>query len=165
MSDEVKRPDQASLVIDARPLSDFLIDAAPGQLVGIRRAQPGFDAVVREIYENQATYGEKAGILPSEIDELRLLTDRLALLRQHLPKAQKLVEMMLETEALLDNRCQEIVRNIAKSVDVRATALKDEVLYAKYELTRKYRSAAAQKAVKTRKKNLTTNSQTEDKLA
>lgn len=165
MTHEAKRPERESLVIDLRALGDFLIDAAPGQLVGIKRAQPGYEEVLREIYENQATYGEMAGILPSEVEELRLLNERIEVLRQHRPTVQKALEMLLETEAILDNRCQEIVRNIAKNVDARAATLKDGVLLAKYERTLKYRSQAAQKAVKTRKKKLAVQTQSDDKVA
>lgn len=164
MTHDVKRPERESLVIDLRVLADFLIDAAPRQLVGIKRAQPGYEEVLREIYENQATYGEMAGILPSEVEELRLLNARIALIRQHVPPLRKLLEMMLETEAILDNRCQEIVRNIAKNIDARSATLKNEVLLAKYELTRKYRSAVATKAAKTRKKKLAVQTPSEDKL-
>lgn len=152
MSSEVKRPERGSLVVDATPLGEFLIDAAPGILSGIRRAQDGFDAVVDEIVTNQKTHGADAGILQSEVDELCLLTERIALIGQYLPAARKLVEMMVETEALLDNRCQEIVRNAAKAVDTRAATTKETSLFARYELTRNYRSAPAKKAVKTRRK-------------
>lgn len=165
MSNEVKRPERGSLVVDATPLGDFLIDAAPGILSGIRRARDGFDAVVDEILTNQKNHGAQAGILQSEVDELRLLTKQIALIGQYLPAAQKLVEMMLETEALLDNRCQEIVRNAAKAVDTRVTITKDNSLFARYELTRKYRSAPAKKAVKTRQKKAAQQTAADEKLS
>ena len=152
MSNEAKRPERGSIVIDVTPIADFLIDTAPGSLTAVRRAQPGFDAVLREIFENQPVLGAQAGILQSEVDELRLLTHRLALLEQHLPGVRKLFEMMLETEAYMETRCQEIVRNIAKNIDARYATTKDDTLRAKYEATLRYRSAPAKKAAKTRQK-------------
>lgn len=162
MSNEVKRPERGSLVVDATPLGDFLIDAAPGILSGISRARDGFDAVVDEILTNQKTHGKEAGILQSEVDELCLLTERIALIGQFLPAAQKLVEMMLETEALLDNRCQEIARNVAKTVDTRVAITKDSSLFARYELTRKYRSEPAKRGAKTRRKRAATQAVAEE---
>lgn len=152
MSHEIKRPERGDLLIDARPMGDFLLDAPPGTLIGIRRAQDGFDDVVDEIVTHQPTFGEQAGILQSEVDELCLLKGRIALISQFRPALEKLLEMMNETEAVLDNRCQEIVRNVAKTVDARVATTKDDSLFAHYELTRKYRSAPAKKAVKTRRK-------------
>lgn len=73
--------------------------------------------------------------------------------------------MLVETEALMDGRRQEIVRNVAKGVDSRVATTKDPLLIAKYEQTRKYRSAAANTAAKTRQKKVAAaQAQNTDKL-
>jgi hypothetical protein len=59
--------------------------------------------------------------------------------------------MLGETRALLEDKRQRKIFNVAVSVERREK--EDPELLAKYEKTRAYRSAIAYKAAKTRKKN------------
>ena len=43
MSDQPKRPEPGTLVIDARPLENILVDFESGTTRGYTRAKPGFD--------------------------------------------------------------------------------------------------------------------------
>ena len=64
---------------------------------------------------------------------------------------EKFLEVMQETRAVLEDKRQRIIYNVASSVDRREKETPG--LQAKYEKTRAYRSAIAKKAVKTRLKN------------
>ena len=64
----------------------------------------------------------------------------------------KLLEMINETEALLEDKRETLIRSVAASVDAKAKLVGEELL-AKYEHTRAYRSAVGTKAAKTRKRN------------
>jgi len=162
MSDDTtKRPPLGALLIDARSLDGILVDVKPGSTRGMQRAQPGFDEVLQEIFDNQPTYGAKIGILQSHIDELKQLNEKIERVNQFLPAIRKLGEMMVETLTVLDNRRHEIVRLVARNVDAYADAEKDDTVLAKYAQTRRYRSAIATKAAKTRKKKAAAAAQTD----
>lgn len=150
---EFKKPEMRSLIIDARALDGILVDADAGTMRGMKRAQAGFHRVLQEITDNQRNVGPEVGVLQSQVDELNQLTEQIALVDNYLPAAQKLVEMMLETQALLDHRRHEIISAVAKVVDAQSAALKKDELRAHYQHTRSYRSAIAKKGVKTRQKN------------
>lgn len=163
MTEKTKRPEVRALTIDARALAGILLDAEPGSTQGMRRARPGFNRVLQEITDNQANVGPTIGILQSQIDELSQLTEQMAAIDVYLPAAQKLVEMMVETQTILDHRRHEIISAVAKIVDTQSTALKRPEIRAHYAETRAYRSAIAEKGVKTRKKNAAAQTQSEVK--
>lgn len=152
VTDQLTKPEKGALIIDASPLEHILVDAKPGATRGMQRAKPGFDDAVKEVVDNQAKYGRKIGVLESQVDELKQLNERMALIGGYIPAVKKLLEMMVESQTILDNRRHEIIRVVAKTVEAQAAAMKDDVLLAKYEDTRKYRSATAYKAAKTRQK-------------
>lgn len=152
MTERTKRPENRALTIDARALAGILVDAEPGSTQGMRRARPGFARVLKEITDNQANVGPTIGIVQGQIDELNQLTEKMALIDVYLPAAQKLVEMMVETQTILDHRRHEIISAVAKIVDTQAAAMKNAEIRAHYAETRAYRSAIAKKGVKTRQK-------------
>ncbi|UQA59401.1 hypothetical protein [Polyangium aurulentum] len=142
-----------ALAVDCTALAEFLVDLPPGARRGLRAEQDGFGDVIAEILSNQAALGDKTGIIKSDIDELALANDRIAQIDARLPAVRKLLEILEETRAKLDDQRQRQVSAIAGAVEGRAKALSDPTLLAKYEKTRTYRSAAAVKGAKTRKKN------------
>lgn len=152
MSEDAKKTGPSPFVIDARDVASFLVDLPRGATRGMKRAQEGFDLVLLEIFANQPKLGETIGILSRDVEELRLLTARLELIAKHLPNLRKLLELMVETELVLDNRRQQLVRTIAKTVDNAAYLNKSDSISARYEETRNYRSAPAKKGVKTRQR-------------
>jgi hypothetical protein len=141
-----------ALAIDCKPLAPFLVDLPPLARRGMVAEQEGFSDVVAEIIANQAKYGDKAGITKSDMDDFTLANDQIALIDARLPAALKLVEILEETRAKLDDQRQRHVSAIANSVERRAKVRGDNELLAKYEKTRTYRSAIAVKAAKTRSK-------------
>ncbi|HSN99685.1 MAG TPA: hypothetical protein VLS89_15425 [Candidatus Nanopelagicales bacterium] len=154
MANDPKKPEMGEVHIDASDLLTFLKDLPEGATRGMRTAQDGFGEVLQEIMSNQAGYGDKAGITTSDINELVLANDRIGQIDQFLPAAQKLVEMLEETRAQLDDQRQRAVNGFARSVEDRAKSREDgTTLLAKYQKTRVYRSAIGVKAAKTRKKN------------
>ena len=60
---------------------------------------------------------------------------------------------------MLDDKRQRIVLDAAQAVDRRAK--KNDVLLARYQMTREYRSAVAKKALKTREKNAAATNETD----
>jgi peptidoglycan hydrolase CwlO-like protein len=70
-----------------------------------------------------------------------------------LPAALKLVEILHESKAAIDDKRQRLISAFAQPAESRAKAQgNDTTLLAKYEKTRAYRSAIAEKGAKTRKK-------------
>ncbi|MDI3284572.1 hypothetical protein [Polyangium sp. 15x6] len=141
------------LVHDCTALAPFLADLSEGARRGMRSEQEGFPEVVSEILTNQAILGDKAGITKSDIEAFHESNQRVTMIDARLPAIKKLVEMMEETRALEDDKRQRLVYAFADSIERRAKTTGDKTLLAKYERTRKYRSAIAMKGVKTRSKS------------
>jgi hypothetical protein len=145
-------PKSGELHIDARELESYLVDLAEGATQGMRREQEGMPEVIQEITANQEKWGAKAGVTPDEVASIVTMTAQIAKIRAYRPAVAKLLEMLDETEAMLDDKRDTLIRTVAGSVDVKAMAGGEELI-AKYEHTRAYRSAVGDKAAKTRKKN------------
>lgn len=153
MSDPIKPAAIGALAIDCSPLAPFLVDLPRGGMRGLRVEHEGFAAAVAEVVAHQATVGVKAGIPQADVDLILLTNDHIAQIDAFLPAAKKLVEILEETRAKLDDQRQRQVHAIAGMVEGRVRATGDTELLAKYEKARAYRSAIAVKAAKTRKKN------------
>lgn len=154
MGNDPKQPDVGDLVIDASDLASFVVDLPPGARLGMRSEQPGFDAVMAEILANQPTLGERAGITATNFAALQQGQTRISQIDSRLPAARKMVELLEETRAVEDDRMQRLVSAIAISVTSRSRAFNDDELVARYEKTCAYRSAVANKAARTRQRNL-----------
>jgi hypothetical protein len=144
-------PRSGELVIDARALESFLVDLPEGETQGMRREQEGIADVVQEISDTQSAWGQKAGVTPDEVSGIVTMTAQIAQIRAYRPAVAKLLEMLDETEALLEDKRDTLIRTVAESVDAKAKTVGPD-LFAKYEKTRAYRSAVANKAAKTRKR-------------
>lgn len=118
----------------------------------MRTDQPGLPDVLDEIDVNQPTIGVEIGIGDKLISNLNDIGARISRINDFLPAALKLVELLEETKAKLENDRYNIISSIATLVD--KTRICGSVdLYAAYEKTRAYRSAIGKKAAATRKKN------------
>jgi hypothetical protein len=151
MANDPLNPEQGDVHLDGEEFRPYIEDLPPGGLQGMLTAQPNFIDVLKEILANQALYGAKAGVTADDFADLETTNARITRLDVFIRPAQKFVEMLIETRYLLEDRRQRLALNIAQSVDRRA--LRDPQLLAKYEKTRAYRSAAAKKGLKTRRKN------------
>lgn len=143
-----------SLVVDARVLKDVVVDLPRGAMQGMRTEQPGYEDVVLEIVSNLRALGVESGVAEELVDRLLNFDQQVALIDQILPAALKLVEILGETRAHVDDQRQRLVRAIAEIVEAHAKAMQNPSLLAKYEKTRSYRSASGIKAAKTRNKNI-----------
>jgi hypothetical protein len=159
MSDPVK-PSIGSLAIDCSSLG-FLVDLPIGGQLGFLTEQPGFPDAVDEIVSNQAIFGAQAGVTQADVDAITTANSQIDQIDAILPAARKIVEMLEETRAKLDDERQRRVFSLAAMIEGRAKVVEDRVLLAKYEKTRAYRSASGVKAAKTRKKNKAANTVTE----
>ncbi len=152
MVNDPKQPIVGELSVDASDLT-FLVDIEPGARLGMRVAQPGIEAVVAEITANWTVNGGDGVVPESTYRELVKAVDRIAMIDARLPAARKLVEMMEETRALYDDQRERIISAVANFAEGQAKALGDSHIAARYEKTRTYRSAAAKKGVRTRRRN------------
>lgn len=153
MAGDPKNPEIGEIHIDASACDTYAVDLPPGALVGLLAAHAGIDNVVAEITANQAGWGERAGVTALDIAQLTTAHARVQEIDRFLPAARKLVEILEETRAQQDDLRERSVRSIAGSVDTRARKRGNEALLGKYQTSRTYRSEAAMKGVKTRKRN------------
>lgn len=144
---------EGTLLIDCTPLAGVLKDLPPRGMVGMRSEQPGYRDVVVEITSNQSTVGIKAGVLQEDVDAIVEADRQIEQIDAYLPALRKLVQMLVETRAVLDDERHKRISAIVKTIDVRTQIKGSDELLAKYEKTRKYRSAIAMKGVQTRRKN------------
>lgn len=154
-----------SLVIDASALQGMLIDLPEGATQGMRREQDGYDDVHEEIVGHQKEWGEKAGVTQAEVSQIVDLTEKVNKIRSYRPAVAKLLEIIDETLASLEDQRHTVIRTIANTVDAKVTNLKGnekEELLAKYEKTRQYRSANANKGAKTRRSNASSAAASKD---
>ena len=154
MSSDPKRPDVGDMSIDATEVGPVVVDLPPGGMLGLRSSQPGFAEALAELLSNQPVFGVQAGTRDEDIAEVQSILvyrEKIAFL---LPAASKLVELLTETDAVLDDRLQRHVHNVAHVVERRAKMQRNDELLARYAKTRAYRSAIGNKAARTRQRNL-----------
>lgn len=150
MANDPKNPVEGEFVFDASECAAYAVDLPPGACQGMCRTRAGYAGAVSELLANQAQSGSKAGIPEQDISDLLQANQQIARIDAFLPAMRKVVEMLEETRAMLDDQRERIVLNAAKAVDRRAK--KDKSLLAKYQATRTYRSEAAKKGAKTKAK-------------
>jgi hypothetical protein len=160
MADDVKTVEIGTLLIDATPFAEFIVDLPPGGKLGLQKQQDGYGEAAAEVVSNQAVWGDQAGITVGDFEQFTLANERIAKIDALLPAARKLVEVLEETRAVLDDRRQRQTSAIATAVEGRAKVLRKPELLAKYEKTRAYRSASAMKGVRTRRRNESAHAET-----
>lgn len=154
MSNDPKKPDVGDMRIDASHVGGIVVDLPPGGRIGLRKSQRYFPETVAEIFSNQPLLGVAAGIRDEEPVAIQTGIQQIADIDALLPAAEKLVELLQETRAVIDDRLQKQVFTIAETVERRAKMLGDDELRARYARTLEYRSAIGNKAARTRQRNL-----------
>jgi hypothetical protein len=162
MSDDPKKPDVGDMRIDASHLEGIVVDLPPGGRIGLRKSQPNFPEAIAELISNQPLFGAAAGIRDEEPVAIQAGIQQMADIDALLPAAEKLVELLQETRAVIDDRLQKQVFTIAETVDRRARMMGDDELRARYARTLEYRSAIGNKAARTRQRNLAAQAQDEN---
>jgi hypothetical protein len=144
------QPYTGPLTVDATALAGKVVDLPPGTMAHMRTEQPGVDKVLAELVVAVPTLGAAAQEPYSAV--LTNTTD-LTAIRQRRIAAQKLTEVLVESEA----RCEHERENaLAMLVDLARSAAKrkaDPSILAGVETTVKYVTQSAAKAASTRKKN------------
>ena len=152
MTKDPKNPVPGDLSIDCTPLADLVVDLPPGAMSGMRKEHAGIDALLTEVAANHKTYGARAGIRDEDTQMLAKLTEQIQGTRKYKEPLRKLLEIVTETEAALDNERHQRISSIATSVEQRAKIPGNEDLMSLYRATREYRSAVGKKAAHTRTK-------------
>jgi hypothetical protein len=145
--------DPSVLVLDCTDVGPYLVDLQAGARKGMRGELKGLNEVLAEIATNQTTLGERAGVTEADMERFQTLNERIAIMDQHLIRVRTLAELLTESRAKLEDDRQRQISAIAATVEARAKAFKDDVLLARYEKTRTYRSSVGIKAAKTRRRN------------
>jgi hypothetical protein len=136
------------------PLAPFLVDLPPGATRGMRRKQPGWEAVVAEVTANQKKHGDAAGITDGDFQRFLDLNDQMAQIEAQIPIAEKAVEVLTESLAYTDNLRHQLATRFADSAEEHAQSEGgDPTLLTAYEKTIAYRAVSADKGVKTRQRN------------
>jgi hypothetical protein len=154
MSSDPKNPAVGDVHIDATDLLGVLVDKPPEALIGLLTSQPGLDEAVAETVSVQPIVGVQAGVRDEDVAGIQQTIAHMSRIKSLLPAASKLVEVLQETHAVLDDRLQRQLFTIAATVENRAKMLRNDELLARYGKTRAYRSAIGKKAARTRKRNL-----------
>jgi hypothetical protein len=141
-----------SLTIDVSALKEDLVDLPPGGTQGLKHEKPGFDAVIVELQNAKTGALSKAGIALDIVTRIEARTVKLNEIRKKKAEAEKLAEVLRETEAELENAREGDVALVAKGVQTAAQHV-DPNLAAHFETTSKYYSQIAEKAAATRRKN------------
>lgn len=154
MTDSPKPPNRNDLFIDARAFESFLTDMPPDwERRGLLRRRSEFGEVWQEIQDHQASMGERAGITARDYQELCTAEEQFQQIAALLPAARKLLELLEENALRLDDRIQRMVKGLGAAIEIRADAMDDRELVARYEKTCAYRSATQVRGARTRQRN------------
>ncbi|MDI1451398.1 hypothetical protein [Polyangium sp. 6x1] len=141
-----------TLTIDVSALKNDLVDLPPGGTQNLKHEKPGFDDVLVELQKAKTGALSNAGIALDIVTRIEDRTAKLAEIRQKKAEAEKLAEVLRETEAELEHAREGDVALVAKGVQT-AVQHVDAGVAAHFEKTSKYYSQIADKAVATRRKN------------
>jgi len=140
--------------VDCSPIEQYLHALPAEAMRGLLTALPGFDEVIKEIIDNQAVWGEEAGITSKDFASFQHSCDLIDQTDMYLPVARMIVQKLESTRAVEEDKRQRTARAIAEGVERRAkNSDKGDTMLAQYQKTRAYRSANGIKAYKTRLQN------------
>jgi hypothetical protein len=149
------------LILDVTSLKDDIVDLAPRSMMGLKREKPNFDAAQSELVKAKTGALDKVGIAGSVVDRIVTRTDKLTAIRLRKDIAMKLVEVLEETEAYLEDMREGDIAVVAKAVQTAAKHIDRSVL-ASFEAMLSYYSQNADKAATTRRKNVKVKEQEDD---
>lgn len=149
-----KEPPQkytGELKVDLTSIADILVDLPPGDTQRRRQEQDGIDEVIVELAQAASKHGA-AGITTEIYNRFLACNAEIEQIRAARPKAEKLAEVLLESEIYKEDVREGLISMMCKAVKT-AAQHDDPSITALYEKTLKYNAQAAEKAVKTRRKN------------
>jgi hypothetical protein len=153
MSNDVGQAYTGPLSFDLTPVASLLVDLPPGTLRGMRRQQPGIADVISELAEAVAGSGAEAGIPADAYKRFLDSTDKINRVRQQGALLLKMAEIITETEASYEHQREQAISQMVDSVRSTAKRNKNKAVLAPFERSIRYTQQAAEKAVKTRRKN------------
>ncbi|AKT36028.1 hypothetical protein [Chondromyces crocatus] len=137
--------------IDLSLLQGKLVDMADCR--GLRPDQDGLHEVKVELEKALPISGASAGVPSDAHAHFVMCNETVDQIDQHLVVAKKLVEVLEESRAFYVDARNNDISLIADSLRSRAHRRKDPSILLPFERTLRYPSQAAEKAVRTRRKN------------
>jgi hypothetical protein len=153
MANEPSQPYSGPLTVDLTVLGSFLADLNPGGMQRLRREKEGMDGVVAELARSVPGFGAAAGVSPDVYASFLATNDKIAQIRAARAIVGKLYEVLTESEVLQEHNRENEISIIVDAVKSMARR-KDDSILAPFEKTLKYNAQSAEKAAKTRRKNL-----------
>lgn len=153
MANERSQPYSGPRIVDVTPLVGFLADLNPGGMQRLRREKDGIDGVVAELAQSIPAFGAAAGVSPDVYAGFLATNDKLAQIRAARAVVGKLYEVLTESEVLHEHNRENEISIMVDAVKSMARR-KDDSILAPFEKTLKYNAQSAEKAAKTRRKNL-----------
>lgn len=146
------KPYTGPIILDLKAIAGILIDLVNGTRQRLRSEKEGLDEVLIELKDSYPAYGAAAGIPAVVYDRIVKATGDLKEIREMLPVARKIVEVLEESESYYASQREDDIGLVADSIKSNARRL-DPALLAPFQRTLAYYSQWADKAVKTRVKN------------
>lgn len=141
-----------ALTIDLTPIKTDLVDLPPGGTHGLKREKEGAAEMLAELQAAKAQSISKAGITQDTITRIEDITAKLKDIRKAKAEAEKMAEVLKETEAYWEDLREADITLIAKAIQTTAKHT-DPGLNATFQSTLHYYSQVGDKAAATRKKN------------
>ncbi len=152
MGTDSATPYNGPLTLDLNPVKDDIVDLPPRAMVGLKREKSNFTAALNELVQAKSGLLDKVGIANSTVERIEARTRKLAAIRTQRDIAAKLLEVLDETEAYLEDAREGDIAVVAKAIQAAAKHV-DAGALASFEATLAYYSQNADKAVATRRRN------------
>lgn len=153
MSKGTDQPYTGQLKFDVTPVAAILYDLPPGALRGMRRQQAGMSEVIAELADAIPTLGAVAGVPEDAYKRFVENGDKAEQVRRYRLALEKIAEVIAESEALYEDQREHALSQIVDAVKSTAKRNRNEGIRAPFEKSIRYTQQAAEKALKTRKKN------------
>ncbi|MDC0749304.1 hypothetical protein [Polyangium mundeleinium] len=140
-------------IVDAMPFKNKLVDVKQGELARLKRSKPGCAGVLADLAAAMPEHGNAARIHPDCYDEIVETAQTLEQIRAQRPEADKLAEVLRESEAYYEDKLEGLISRLAKTVLDTAKDENKPALLATFESAIQYRTQYADKGVATRRKN------------
>jgi len=150
MADKIQ-PFEGPFVLDYQNLSGVLVDAADGALQGRRREKEDWEKAKLELTSRLPIYAAALRVAPDLGDQIAALNDRIAEVRALKVQAEKLVEVLGETEVVLEDDREGLVGLVVESA--RKAKRNDPGLMVAFQETIRYHGQIGRRSAKTRWKN------------
>jgi hypothetical protein len=146
------QPFEGPFVLDYQNLSGVLIDAADGATLGRRREKNDWEKANLELTSRLPIHAAALRVAPDLGDQITTLNDRIAQVRALKVQAEKLVEVLGETEVVLEDEREGLVGLVVDSA--RKAKRNDPGLMVAFQEAIRYHGQLGKRAAKTRWKNL-----------